>query len=113
MRRVTASEIVIGDTTWRAPIAVMANGVLDSWQAPPLEKLSIEDLAPLLAGGAEIIVIGTGREQQLPHRELMFAMARNGVGLEMMDTAAAARTFNVLLGEGRPVAAVLYVGAGC
>jgi len=111
VRRVTANEIVIGDTSWCAPIAVTPDGVLESWLAPAVENLSIRDLAPLLECGAEIIVIGTGRRQLLPHRELMFAMARQGVGLEMMDTAAAARTFNVLLGEGRPVAAVLYVGA--
>jgi uncharacterized protein len=38
----------------------------------------------------------------------MFAMARSGIGLEIMDTPAAARTFNVLLGEGRSVTALLY-----
>jgi uncharacterized protein len=40
---------------------------------------------------------------------LLFAFARRGIGLESMDTAAAARTFNVLSGEARQVAAVLYL----
>jgi uncharacterized protein len=44
----------------------------------------------------------------MPNRDLMFAMARSGVGLEFMDTPAGARTFNVLLGEGRSLAAILY-----
>ena len=57
----------------------------------------------------ELIVVGTGSTQIMPDRELMFAMARKGVGLEVMDTPAAARTYNVLIGEGRSVAAVLYV----
>ena len=39
----------------------------------------------------------------------MFAFARRGVGFEVMDTRAAARTFNVLAGENRRVAAVLYL----
>ena len=53
-------------------------------------------------------MVGTGKDGEFPPRELMFAFARRGVGLELMDTAAAARTFNVLAGEGRHVAAVLY-----
>ena len=56
-------------------------------------------------------VYGAGARQVFPPRELMFAFARRGVGLEVMDTAAAARTFNVLAGEGRKIAAVLYIGS--
>jgi uncharacterized protein len=44
-----------------------------------------------------------------PPRELVFALARRGIGLEFMDTPAAARTYNVLASEGRQVAAVLYL----
>lgn len=82
---------------------------MPDWLPVPVEQLSIDDLAPVIATGAELIVVGTGSKQILPNRDLMFAMARQGVGLEMMDTPAAARTFNVLLSEGRSVAAVLYI----
>jgi uncharacterized protein len=58
----------------------------------------------------ELIILGTGPTNVFPPRELVFALARRGIGLECMDTAAAARTFNVLSGEGRSVAAVLYNG---
>ncbi len=75
-----------------------------------MSDLDDSDFAELLAGDPEIVVIGTGATQVFPARELMFAFARRGVGLEFMDTAAAARTFNVLAGEGRKIAAVLYVG---
>ena len=54
-------------------------------------------------------MIGTGWAPARPPRELTFAFARKGIGLEVMDTAAAARTFNVLANEGRRVAAVLYL----
>ena len=57
----------------------------------------------------EIIVLGTGQSNIFAPRELVFAMARRGVGFEVMNSAAAARTFNVLAGEGRRVAAVLYL----
>ena len=58
----------------------------------------------------ELVIVGTGAKAEFPPRELTFAFARRGVGLQVMDTAAAARTFNVLAGEGRRVAAVLYTG---
>ncbi len=54
-------------------------------------------------------MLGTGNTVVFPPRELVIAMARSGIGLESMDTPAAARTFNVLAGEGRRVAAVLYL----
>ena len=111
VRRISATEIVIGDHVWTEPVALSAAGVIPEWRPAPVEQLSVDDLAPVIATGAELIIVGTGSRQILPNRDLMFAMARRGVGLEMMDTAAAARTFNVLLSEGRSVAAVLYVSA--
>ena len=60
-------------------------------------------------GLPEAVLLGPGSSNVFPPRELMFAFARKGIGLEVMDTAAAARTFNVLANEGRRVAAVLYI----
>ena len=57
----------------------------------------------------DVVLLGTGAANIFPPRELTFAFARRGIGLEVMDTAAAARTFNVLANEGRRVAAVLYI----
>lgn len=108
MRSVVNGQFLIGDQHWSDPIALTPAGVLQEWSAPPVEKLSIESLGALLQLNPELLIVGTGSQQLLPDRELMFAMARAGVGLEIMDTPACARTFNVLLGEGRSVAAVLY-----
>ncbi len=108
MRSVANGQILIGDQIWSHPIALNPAGVLDDWAAPPIENLSPDSLSTILELGPELVIIGTGSRQRLPDRDLMFAMARAGVGLEVMDTPAAARTFNVLLSEGRSVAAVLY-----
>ncbi len=108
MRSVANGQFLIGDQVWSDPIALTPAGVLEGWTAPPLEDLSIESLSTLLNLSPELVIVGTGSQQFLPNRALMFAMARSGVGLEIMDTPAGARTFNVLLGEGRSLAAVLY-----
>lgn len=108
VRSVANGEFLIGEQTWSEAIALTADGVLDEWHTADVAELSPATLRPLLELNPELIIVGTGSRQTLPERELMFAMARAGIGLEFMDTAAAARTFNVLVNEGRSVAAVLY-----
>ncbi len=108
IRSVAGGTFLIGDASWTGAIALTIDGVLADWKSVPVAELSTAALAPLLRDEPELIIVGTGSRQVLPDRDLMFAMARAGIGLELMDTAAAARTFNVLANEGRSVAAVLY-----
>jgi uncharacterized protein len=108
VRSVADGIFRIGEQSWSGPIALTADGVLEQWPAVSAAELSPATLAPLLDLSPELIIVGTGSGQTLPDRELMFAMARAGIGLEFMDTPAAARTFNVLVNEGRSVAAVMY-----
>jgi uncharacterized protein len=108
IRSVGVEGIRINDRFWSETVALTADVFIDSWQSAPLADLTEADFSALLEHSPELVIVGTGKESVLPPRELMFAFARRGVGLELMDTAAAARTFNVLAGEGRRVAAVLY-----
>lgn len=62
-------------------------------------------LAP--AGGTEVLLIGTGRQQRFLRPEVVGPVITAGVGVEVMDTQAAARTYNILMAEGRRVVAVL------
>jgi len=109
---VTDGAICIGDKIYRQTIALTADKVFDEWAGKAVTQLTEADFLPLLENNIEVIVLGTGPGNILPHRDLVFALARRGIGLEFMDTPAAARTFNVLVGEGRSVAAVLYIGPG-
>ena len=109
IRSVAADQIRIGDKTYREPIALTSETVLDTWPGGAVADLSDRDFEPLLEKNPELVILGTGTSNQFPPRELVFAFARRGIGLEVMDTAAAARTFNVLASEGRKLAAVLYL----
>lgn len=109
IRRIEDGAITIGEERLTDDVALTAERILRDWQAPAIAELRIDDLDGLLADQPEVIVLGTGRRQQFPPRELIFALARRGIGLETMDTAAACRTFNILVGEGRRPAAVLVV----
>lgn len=109
IRSATDSEICIGDDVFKRTIALTTDAVLDIWPEKTIEDLIEEDFAALLETEPAVIVLGTGATNIFPPRELVFAFARRGIGLEFMDTAAAARTYNVLASEGRQVVAVLYL----
>ncbi len=109
IRSVSERQIRIADEVYDATIALTLDKVIRDWPVKPPDELGEDDFTQLLDEKPEIIVLGTGGRNVFPPRELVFAMARRGVGFEVMDTAAAARTFNVLAGEGRSVAAVLYL----
>ena len=108
IRSVSAEGIHIGDDVYARPIALTTNEVLDSWARKDIGDLAEGDFLALLDKEPEVIVLGTGTDTIFAPRELVFAMARRQIGFEVMDTAAAARTYNVLASEGRQVAAVLY-----
>ena len=90
------------------PVALTDERVLGQWAATPVAELAQEHFRELIAAEPEVIVLGTGSAGQFAPRELVFAFARRSIGFEVMNSAAAARTFNVLAAEGRKVAAVLY-----
>ena len=107
IQSVAASAIRVSGETYAHTVALTPEQLLHDWQPKAIEDLSIDDFEALLKGNPELVIVGTGTKNRFPPRELVFAFARRGIGFEVMDTGAAARTFNVLAGEGRRIAAVL------
>ena len=89
-------------------IIVGTDAIIEDWTTARPDALTIVDLEAALALEPTIIVLGTGTERLLPDVELMAAAAARSVGLEIMSTPAACRTFNVLLQEQRRVVAALF-----
>lgn len=79
--------------------------LVEQWTVDSGAPLPPEALAPLLALDPELVVLGTGERQVFPPAATMAACLARGIGIEVMTNAAAARTFNVLAGEGRRVVA--------
>lgn len=81
----------------------------DGWEAPALADLNVADFAPLLSldPRPEFLILGTGATMTFPPRALARALDERGLGLEVMDSRAAARTWGVLRAEGRWIAAAL------
>lgn len=78
------------------------------WTPPPLAELDLAALEPLLQPAPEFIILGTGATLARPPRALVAALEAAGVGIEPMDSRAAARAWGVLRSEGRVIAAALY-----
>lgn len=79
------------------------------WTEATFETLTVADVAYLASLDAEIILLGTGKSLRFPRPELLRPLIEAQKGLEVMDLAAACRTYNVLMSEGRKVAAGLLL----
>jgi uncharacterized protein len=81
----------------------------DEWAAPALAALALSDIEPLLelSPAPEFLILGTGPRLTHPPRALREALESRGIGLEVMDSRAAARTWGLLRGEERWIAAAL------
>jgi len=91
---------------------VSAHSLIEDWAAIDARELTPAALEPLWALAPEVILIGTGSGQAFPPPATLAACLKRGIGLEAMTNAAAARTFNILAGEGRQVVAGFIIEAG-
>ena len=78
------------------------------WSPSPLAEIKPNDLDVQRLRDLDVILLGTGKAMSFPPSAFRKAMKEEGVQLEAMDTGAACRTYNVLMAEGRRVAAALY-----
>jgi len=101
--------ITINEAVYTQDLIVMPEALVADWASAPVAELTVEHFAALDERDCEILLLGTGRDQRFPPARLMADLGRRGIGLEVMDTAAACRTYNVLMSEDRRVAAALMM----
>lgn len=94
---------------YRASFLLAPDRIVAPWAAGGFERLDAADFAAVAALAPEIVLLGTGVRQRFPHPRLTRALTDARVGLEVMDTAAAARTYNIVAAEGRRVVAALLL----
>ena len=105
LRGADGSAALVNDRRLTSSFIVAPDRMVEHWPVSDATRLTPDDLAPLLALQPELIVLGTGGTQAFPPPEAQAACLSQGIGLEAMTNAAAARTYNVLAGEGRRVVA--------
>jgi uncharacterized protein len=95
------------DQWYSQAIVIAARRLVSDWPLQRVEELTVEHLATIFELQPDIVIIGTGNRQHFLPPLLMMEFLGQGIGAEVMSTAAACRTFNVLVSEGRNVVAAL------
>jgi uncharacterized protein len=90
-------------------LIVLPDEVIADWPPENFDALKPEHLAVLVARNPEIVLLGTGNKLRFPRPEVMRPLIETGRGYEVMDLPAACRTYNILVAEGRRVAAALIM----
>lgn len=112
LRGADGTSALVADHRLTASFYLSPDRLVEGWPVTDAAALSPDDLAPLLALAPALIVLGTGAVQAFPPAAAQAACLSRGIGLEAMTNAAAARTFNVLAGEGRRVVAGFVLRSG-
>jgi uncharacterized protein len=111
LRAADGRSAKVNERALHASFILSPNELVEDWPVSDALALSPDDLSPLLALNPELVLLGTGERQVFPSAAALAACLTRGVGIEVMTNAAAARTFNVLAGEGRRVVAGFLLSA--
>lgn len=106
--RYTASSVTVNDQEFTASILIMPEYVAP-WPVTNIQALTAQDLEAILALNPEIILLGTGPHTLFPDPAILQRIFKQHIGLEVMTTPAACRTYAALTSEGRNVVAALVI----
>jgi uncharacterized protein len=107
VRRIENGQLEINGEFRTAPYAVSSTGLQALPQHMAGQALTLEDVTALMQLGTEVVLLATGAKTVFPSAEIRAAFLSKRVGLEVMDTRAAAFTYNVLIQEQRDVCLVV------
>ena len=102
-------QLRVGERTHTSSVILTATTIIEDWRPASVQDLTAADLEPVLGLAPEVVLLGTGPHQQFPDSAILRILYEQRIGVEIMDTSAACRTFNVLVSEGRSVAAALII----
>lgn len=105
----TVDSVRVRGQDYGGSLIVTPEKLIPDWRPAPVKELLLEDMEQVITLSLEVLLLGTGRTLQFPPPTLMAGLAARGIGLEVMDTAAACRTYNILAAEGRQVGAALII----
>lgn len=109
VRGYSPGEVRVGETALHSSCLLTADRVIADWEPQTIDQLRIEHFDAITALAPEIVVLGTGSRQRFPDQSLIATLLSRGIGIEVMDTGAACRTYNVLVSEDRRVVAALLL----
>lgn len=101
--------MAVGGRVLRRSLLLLPDRVDANWGPETFAALEPGHLAPLVELACDVLLLGTGTRQRFPAPATLRPLIEAGRGIEVMDTPAACRTYNILVAEGRSVAAALII----
>ena len=101
--------VEINQTPYAHAVLLSSDGAISEWSVQSFEGLEASHFTQMVDLNPELILIGTGSKQRFPKPELLKSLILAKIGFEIMDSQAACRTYNILVGEGRQVLLALIV----
>ncbi|UTA53803.1 Mth938-like domain-containing protein [Lysobacter soli] len=103
LRAADGESVRVNERRLTASFVLSPDRLVEGWPVRDVKAMAPHHLDAVLALEPEVILLGSGATQVFPPAAVLAHCLRRGVGMETMTNAAAARTFNVLAGEGRRV----------
>ncbi len=104
-----ADWISVGADKVTRSVIVGSRGEFHPWDCRSFGELGPKHFSDLAVFSPELILLGSGKALRWPQAAWLSALSDQGIGLEVMDTLAACRTYNILAAEGRHVLAALLL----
>ncbi|MEO7065807.1 MAG: Mth938-like domain-containing protein [Rhodanobacter sp.] len=103
VRRVGEHTITLNDRELTSSFLLAPDQAIENWPIGSAGVLDAQHVDALLALKPEVVILGTGTQQAFPPAAFLAGFLRKGIGVEVMNNAAAARTYNLLASENRHV----------
>ena len=99
----------VNQTPYSHALIVQPEGEVLAWPVEEIQDLSEDHFSMISALLPELVIVGTGKKQVFLNPKILQPLIKAKIGFEMMDSQAACRTYNILMGEGRKVMAAILL----
>lgn len=108
-RSCAPDAVTVVDRVLTRSFLLAPDRIVEDWPVVSIDQFDVAAADLIAALDPEVVLLGTGTRQMFPPREAQVALLRRRIGIEIMDNAAACRTYNLLAGEGRRVLAAIML----
>tara|TARA_Y100000748_G_scaffold301919_1_gene303050 strand:+ start:720 stop:1076 length:357 start_codon:yes stop_codon:yes gene_type:complete len=105
----TDSKIKFKGNWYEQSLLIHDNKVTSPWNHPKVDEMSIDDFSFIIENKCELVLFGTGKNQVFPSLAVITELQKMNIGIEIMDSNSACRTFNVLTSEYRNPTALIVI----
>jgi len=102
-------KFIISNNEYTTSLILTPEKIIEEWAPRCFSDLHSKHFQIILSLDPEIVIMGTGKRLQFPDLEILTPLSDKQIGTEIMDTGAACRSYNFLVGEGRKVIAALLL----